>query len=143
MIISLQCDILLSAMTNLPPVIVIEFGDEELANARIANMLQVLVDVLQHRLRSAYRTIVLLSIPPPSLFAFIANTNAHDVRIVGSPFFQQDCMAQSVWNFVSTGDGARLCADALRKSQELGHCLAERKLLDMHNPFFLAALQSM
>ncbi len=41
-------------------------------------------------------------------------------------------MAQSVWNFVSTGDGARLCADALRTSQELGHCLAERKPVDMH-----------
>ena len=33
-----QCDILLSAMTNLPPVIVVQLSAAQLRNARIANM---------------------------------------------------------------------------------------------------------
>jgi hypothetical protein len=114
-------------MTNLPPVIVIEIGPEELANARIANMLTVLVDVVQHRLRSVHRTVVLLSLPPASLFTFISSTGARDVRIVGSDFFELDYIAQSGWNFVSAGDGVRLCADAMRTSRALEQRLADRE----------------
>jgi hypothetical protein len=124
---SFQCDILLTAMTNVPPVIVIDFAEEELDNPRIANMLTVLVDVLQRRLRSVHRTVVLLSLPATRLFSFITNTGARDVRIVGSDFFEQDYIAQSSWNFVSVGDGAKLCAEAMHSAREMQQKLAQRK----------------
>ncbi len=116
-------------MTNLPPVIVIEVGLEELENARIANMLTVLVDVVQHRLRSVHRTVVLLSLPSSSLFTFISSTGARDVRIVGPEFFELDYISQSAWNFVSTGDGVRLCADAMQTSRALEQRLADREFV--------------
>jgi hypothetical protein len=125
-----QCDILLNAMTNVPPIVVIEFDREELANASIANMLAVLVDVLQHRLRSSRRSIVLLSLPATCLFSFISQTGARDVRIVGQDFFEQSYIAQSGWNFVSLGDGAKLCAEAMQASSELDHKLKQREWSD-------------
>ena len=91
-------------------------------------MLAVFVDVLQRRLRSAHRTIVILSLPPPSLFTFIAQTRARDVRIITSDFFDDDWgsyMQQSGWNYVSMGDGARLCADAMRDAAALRKSLKE------------------
>lgn len=106
-------------MTNLPPVIVIQLGLHELNNARISNMLAVFVDVLQRRLRSCHRTVVLLSLPPHSLFPFLAQMCVRDARIVGSEFFDQDYMAHSGWNFVSLGDGARLCSEAMRECNAL------------------------
>jgi hypothetical protein len=117
-------------MTNVPPIVVIEFDREELENASIANMLAVLVDVLQHRLRSSRRSIVLLSLPATSLFSFISQTGARDVRIVGQDFFEQSYIAQSGWNFVSLGDGAKLCAEAMQASSELGHKLKQREWCD-------------
>ncbi len=123
---SLQCDILLNVMTNLPSVIVIEFGEEELQNPHISNMLAVLVDVLQRRIRSSHRSVVLLSLPPSSLFSFVTQTGARDVRIVSSEFFEKDYLAHSAWNFMSLGDGARLCADAMAASSHLSHTLKER-----------------
>ena len=114
-------------MTNLPPIIIIQLGHIELQNARIANMLAVFVDVLQRRLRSSHRTIVLLSLPTDDLFPFIAQTRARDVRIVGSDFFDEDYMTQSGWNYVSLGDGARLCAEAMRTSGTLQKSLKERE----------------
>ena len=113
-------------MTNLPPIIVIQLGKQELQNARIANMLSVLVDVLQRRLRSTHRTVVLLSLPTDSLFPFISQTGARDVRIVGSDFFFQDYITQSGWNFVSPGDGTRLCAQAMQASSALQKSLKQR-----------------
>jgi hypothetical protein len=122
-------------MTNLPPVIVIECGQEELQNAHVSNMLAVLVDVLQHRLRSAHRSVVLLLLPPSNVFSFISQTGARDVRIVGADFFEQDYIAHSAWNFVSLGDGARICADAIKSSNDLNHALKESASSSAHARF--------
>ncbi len=118
---------MLSALTNVPPIVVLELGHEELENASIANMMAVLVDVLQHRLRSSHRTIVLFSLPPTSLFPFIAHNALRDVRIVSHDFFEQRSILQSGWNFVSLGDGAKLCAEAMQTSSDLNHKLKQRE----------------
>ena len=114
-------------MTNLPPVIVIQLGHQELSNPRVSNMLAVFVDVLQRRLRSCHRTVVLLSLPTDSLFPFLTQMCVRDVRIVGSEFFDQDYITHSGWNFVSLGDGARLCSEAMRECNALRKSGKERK----------------
>jgi hypothetical protein len=127
---SIQCNILLTAMTNVPPVIAIELGAEELQNALISNMLAVFVDVLQRRLKSAHRSVVLLSLPQSSIFSFVAQTGARDVRIVGADFFEQDYLVHSAWNFVSVGDGSRLCAEAMKTANDLRHALKQSMFVE-------------
>jgi hypothetical protein len=69
-------------------------------------MLAVFVDVLQSRLRSAYRTIIILSLPPPpSLFTFIAQTRAGDVRIITSDFSDDDWVVHAAIGLELRVDG--------------------------------------
>jgi hypothetical protein len=112
-------------MTNLPPIIVIEFGHEELGNTRIMNMLSVFVDVLQRRIRSMHRTLVLFSFPQDLIFPTVSKTGIHDIRIVGTNFFENDHIINSGWSFVSLSDGAQLCVEAKEASAALQLNLAE------------------